>query len=244
RGKITFNVRVPEALLNSTRNTRPAFIKIYIKDNKYKALYATWINLTQERQSITLRPTLAEPRGYTDREIDLKSICLIGIQVSLQEEPIKYRGPALYIESVVIEDDKAPVTTKLPLSLRKAEPAVTIPVTYEEFKANSGVNYAWSNYGRDFGKVKGWGHIGFSRNINKLRADFKGIKAAGMGVVRMFIFADTRGGIVFDENGMPIRFDRYVYKDFEAVLKVAKETGLRLCPFCLISGWLTAVIRR
>jgi len=99
------------------------------------------------------------------------------------------------------------------------------------FIDHSGVNLPWCNYGWDCGRNP-WGgeHGGFSSALTCIEEDFRFLAEHGVRVARVFIFTDLRSGIIFDNGGMPMRFDSFVNADFEALLRAARKYGLRLIP--------------
>ena len=107
-----------------------------------------------------------------------------------------------------------------------------------------GCNYAWSTdgatvfYGMDFG-ANVWGsHLGVSTRRAAVSRDFADMAALGFLVVRWFVFADGRSGIVFDETGRPIGLDPHVFVDLDAALGIAREHGIRLVLVMLDHRWM------
>lgn len=93
-----------------------------------------------------------------------------------------------------------------------------------------GVNLPWYNYGWDAGKNPyGDTHDGWSTKESRLRDDFLFLKSIGITVVRVFVFSDLRTGLVYDQNRL-VGFDEYVWKDVEALVRIAGETGMRIIP--------------
>ncbi len=100
-----------------------------------------------------------------------------------------------------------------------------------DFVNNSGVNLPWINYGWDIGRNP-WeenNHGGFSSNKRVLLEKFIFFKNMGANVIRVFLFCDLRSGVIFDKFGNCI-FDEYVYKDFNSLIEVAKETNIKILP--------------
>jgi hypothetical protein len=100
----------------------------------------------------------------------------------------------------------------------------------------------WVRYGEQLGTrwYDGW-HGGFSKGrsgveelngYEELRAMMK--KWAGKkdepAYVRMFLMADLRAGVVFDENGVPTGFTEHVYDDMDVLLQAASELNIKLLP--------------
>ena len=117
----------------------------------------------------------------------------------------------------------------------------------DSFVSLSGVNLPWINYGHDVGLAHTWeaSHDGFSSNVTRLRADLEFAANHRVKLVRLFIFCDLRGGIVFDDAGVPQSFDEYVHADFQTLLDEASRLGLRLIPvlfdYTLADGVTTEV---
>ncbi|MCS7180294.1 MAG: hypothetical protein NZ891_02960, partial [bacterium] len=99
-----------------------------------------------------------------------------------------------------------------------------------DFVINSGINLPWLNYGWDIGRNP-WNkeHGGFSSNKEVLFQKFKFFKEIGVNIVRVFLFCDLRSGIILDEKGKYV-FDKYVYKDFGALIDVAEKTNIKILP--------------
>lgn len=107
----------------------------------------------------------------------------------------------------------------------------TFELRNTDFIKNSGFNLPWINYGWDIGRNP-WNknHGGFSSNKTILENKLEKIKESGGQIVRVFIFCDLRSGIIFDENRIPERFDKYVFDDFETLIETAKTKGLKIIP--------------
>lgn len=100
-----------------------------------------------------------------------------------------------------------------------------------DFVYNSGINLPWINYGWDIGRNP-WErnkHGGFSTNKELLLKKFIFFKNSGIEVVRVFLFCDLRSGVIFDKSGDCL-FDEYVYNDFNTLIEMAKNTGLKILP--------------
>ena len=100
-----------------------------------------------------------------------------------------------------------------------------------DFVINSGINLPWINYGWDIGRNP-WEenkHGGFSSNRDILLEKFKFFKGLGANIVRVFLFCDLRSGIIFGNKGNP-EFDNFVFRDFETLIEVSKETGIKILP--------------
>jgi len=98
-----------------------------------------------------------------------------------------------------------------------------------DFVFNSGINLPWLNYGWDIGRNP-WEdkHGGFSSNKEVLNEKFKFFKEIGVNVVRVFLFCDLRSGVIFDNNRLT--FDKYVYKDFNTLIEITENIGIKILP--------------
>jgi hypothetical protein len=63
------------------------------------------------------------------------------------------------------------------------------------------------------------------------------MRAAGISVVRWFLFCDGRSGIRY-ESGIPAGVDDYLYKDVETALGIATQLGMRVCFSLFDFAWL------
>jgi hypothetical protein len=107
-----------------------------------------------------------------------------------------------------------------------------------------GANYPWmiedgkSNYGLDFG-VNRWGtHQGVSTNLERVEKDFAEMEALGLNTLRWFVFTDGRGGITFDEEGMPLRVSDKFFEDMDAALHIARSHNVRIIFVLLDFLWM------
>ena len=122
-------------------------------------------------------------------------------------------------------------------------PAVPPPAPSTGFLA--GVNYPWirtedlrQNYGADFGETRQGGRAGVVRHAATVRAHFAAIAGLGLRVVRWFVFCDGRGGITFDDEGVPAGPAPGFFEDLDAALALAHEQGLLLNLVLLDFLWL------
>ncbi len=95
---------------------------------------------------------------------------------------------------------------------------------------NSGVNYPWRHYGGDFGPTVWGSHHGVTTATTEIAADLRAMAAAGVEVVRWFVFTDARGGIRIDDRGWPAGFLDGAVEDVDALCTLALEAGVRLVP--------------
>ena len=107
-----------------------------------------------------------------------------------------------------------------------------------------GCNYPWSTdgttifYGLDFG-ANVWGsHLGVSTRRRAVARDLADMAALGFTVVRWFVFGDGRAGIVYDDRGLPVGPDGYLFADLDAALDGAREAGVRVDFVLLDHRWL------
>lgn len=92
-----------------------------------------------------------------------------------------------------------------------------------------GVNYPYYHYGNDFG-ANAWGSYGIHDpgTYAQIESDFAALSAAGVRLVRWFVFADARAGVTFDMAGTPTGVDAYLFADLDALLSIAEQHGIRL----------------
>ena len=93
-----------------------------------------------------------------------------------------------------------------------------------------GVNYPWRRYGGDFGAGVWSPGPGIRAEAGAIAADFAAIRAAGLSIVRWFLFTDARGGIEVDEAGWPAGFTPGALDDLDALLSLALDAGVSLVP--------------
>jgi hypothetical protein len=107
----------------------------------------------------------------------------------------------------------------------------------EPFKL--GVNYAWLNYGGDFGHNPAWGTYGISSPFCRqlVEDDFSRMATVGVRTVRWFLFCDGRTGIRFD-NGIPVGLDPFVFKDLEAALEIAEWNNIQIAFVFFDFTWM------
>jgi hypothetical protein len=92
-----------------------------------------------------------------------------------------------------------------------------------------GANLPWGHYGCDFG-ANAWRPEGglAATPVEGLEDVFASLKAAGVGIVRWFLFCDGRAGIVFDAEGVPAALDPFVLVDVDAALQLAAQFDVRV----------------
>jgi hypothetical protein len=112
-----------------------------------------------------------------------------------------------------------------------------------------GCNYPWSTdgrtifYGLDFG-ANVWGsHLGVSTRRAEVARDFETMAALGFTVARWFLFCDGRAGIVYDDTGMPLGPDPYLFADLDAAIEIAHDADIRLDFVLLDHHWMFSGLR-
>lgn len=112
-----------------------------------------------------------------------------------------------------------------------------------------GCNYPWSTdgsivyYGLDFG-ANVWGsHLGVSTRRDAVARDFDAMAALGFTVVRWFVFADGRAGIVYDETSLPTGLDPQFFLDLDTGLSIARAAGIRVNLVLLDHRWMFGGVR-
>ncbi len=92
-----------------------------------------------------------------------------------------------------------------------------------------GINYAWNNFGADFGGLSAWGQNGVSAASADVAADLNHMGANGAKVVRWWMFPDFRGdGVVFDGAGDPSGLSTTAKTDILTALDLAEAAGVEL----------------
>jgi hypothetical protein len=100
-----------------------------------------------------------------------------------------------------------------------------------------GANLPWVHYGIDFG-ANGWcPEGGVAHDQTELDAAFDKLAAAGIQVVRWFLFCDGRAGIHFSDSGMPSGVDDFVFRDIDAALAAANRHGMRIIFVLIDFHW-------
>lgn len=107
-----------------------------------------------------------------------------------------------------------------------------------------GINYPWgvvdtrSNYGCDFGRNVWGAHSGVTSHVADVRRDFEIMSAAGVDVVRWFVFTDGRGGVRWTDDGLVAGLAEGVVDDVDELLGIACDTGIRLCLVLFDYLWM------
>lgn len=113
-----------------------------------------------------------------------------------------------------------------------------------------GCNYPWSTdgvtafYGLDFGANVLGTHLGVSTRREAVAGDLAEMAALGFTVARWFLLCDGRAGIVYDERGLPLGPDAYLFADTDAALELASQAGIRIVFVLLDHHWMFSGIRQ
>jgi hypothetical protein len=98
-----------------------------------------------------------------------------------------------------------------------------------------GVNYAWHDFGADFGGLEQWGMGGVTAQQGVINDELAEMKANGVSVVRWWMFPDFRGdGVQFDAEGNPSGLSATAVEDVKTALALAEANDLYLV-FTLLS---------
>jgi len=93
------------------------------------------------------------------------------------------------------------------------------------------VNYAWRNFGADFGGLAAWGIRGVSAAPADYGADLKEMKAGGASLIRWWVFPDFRSdGIQFDASDNPTGVSPTALADIVKALELAEQADVYLVP--------------
>lgn len=91
-----------------------------------------------------------------------------------------------------------------------------------------GVNYAWHNFGSDFGGNKAWNQPGVSAEP-KVDSELFALASHGASVVRWWVFPDFRGdGVTFDAQDRPTGLGGTALADVARALELAAQHDLYL----------------
>lgn len=90
-----------------------------------------------------------------------------------------------------------------------------------------GVNYAWHDFGADFGGLEQWSLGGITAQRTTIGTELADMKANGVSVVRWWMFPDFRGdGVEFDAEGNPVGLSAKAVQDIQTSLELAAEHDL------------------
>jgi len=113
-----------------------------------------------------------------------------------------------------------------------------------------GINYPWTifqgkpNYGCDFGFNHWNSHAGVTAHLDEVRADFDEMSAAGIEIVRWFVFTDGRGGVEWSSDGELLGLSAKFDDDMSAALDIAAQRNVKLCLVLVDFAWLDHGQRR
>lgn len=98
-----------------------------------------------------------------------------------------------------------------------------------------GMNYAWQDFGADFGGIANWGQSGVAARTAEHASNLAMMRQSGAQVLRWWMMPDFRGdGIVFDGSDKPTGLGGTMVEDLEEALRIADENDIYLMP-CLFS---------
>ncbi len=87
-----------------------------------------------------------------------------------------------------------------------------------------GTNWAWRNFGGDFGGISAWGQAGVSASSGQYANDLGAMKAAGVSVVRWWMFPRFfTDSITFGADGAPSGIGGTLVADVQEALALAEQ---------------------
>lgn len=90
-----------------------------------------------------------------------------------------------------------------------------------------GINYAWHDFGADFGGLAQWGMGGITEAQTAVNSELQDMRSNGVSVVRWWLFPDFRGdGVQFDEQDNPTGLSATAVEDIKTALSLAKANDL------------------
>lgn len=94
-----------------------------------------------------------------------------------------------------------------------------------------GINYAWRNFGADFGGLAAWNVQGVAAAPEGYAADLSAMKAGGASLIRWWLFPDFRGdGVMFDAADDPTGLSPAALADVAKALELAEQANVYLVP--------------
>jgi hypothetical protein len=94
-----------------------------------------------------------------------------------------------------------------------------------------GINYAWRDFGADFGGLSAWSKPGVAAGSAGYAADLSAMKAAGASLIRWWVFPDFRGdGVTFDASDDPTGLSAIALADVAKALELAQQADVYLVP--------------
>lgn len=97
-----------------------------------------------------------------------------------------------------------------------------------------GTNYAWRNFGGDFGGIAAWGQSGVAEDSAAVRTELTEMKAAGVNVIRWWMFPELwTEAITFDATDAPESIGGTLVADVQEALRLADatDTYIMFTPF-------------
>jgi hypothetical protein len=90
-----------------------------------------------------------------------------------------------------------------------------------------GMNYAWHNFGGDFGGIPAWGQLGVSGALETYDAELAAMRDNGASVIRWWMFPELRGGgVQLDANGDASGLSELAVLDIAKALELANANDL------------------
>lgn len=90
-----------------------------------------------------------------------------------------------------------------------------------------GVNYAWHDFGADFGGLAQWNMGGITANQAIVKSELAEMRSNGVSVVRWWMFPDFRGdGVQFDGQDNPTGLSATALLDIQTALALAAENDI------------------
>ncbi len=97
-----------------------------------------------------------------------------------------------------------------------------------------GLNYAWRNFGADFGGIAKWSQKGIAADTTVYQKDLADMRAHGVSAVRWWMFPELRGeGVTVDASGTVTGLGPTTLADLAAAIDLADKNDiyLMLTPF-------------
>ncbi|MGK3984774.1 hypothetical protein WME99_17140 [Sorangium sp. So ce136] len=104
----------------------------------------------------------------------------------------------------------------------------------DRYRFMYGVNYAWNQFGGDFGGISRWSARGVAAEQATHAAKLADMRAHGANVIRWWVFPEFRGeGVRFDGSETPLGLGGTAVQDLQKALELAErqDVYLMLCLF-------------
>ncbi|MGK3969339.1 hypothetical protein WMF01_53195 [Sorangium sp. So ce1667] len=104
----------------------------------------------------------------------------------------------------------------------------------DRYRFMYGVNYAWNQFGGDFGGISRWSVRGVAAEQATHAAKLADMRAHGANVIRWWVFPEFRGeGVRFDGSETPLGLGGTAVQDLQKALELAErqDVYLMLCLF-------------